>query len=197
MIEFWELFVARLAEIGGAEADAAMAAVLEALTRIDPRLNCFVGNHDEGHDVIFTIEGHYELGPLLDELLRIAPAMPTWRLIPLVDSSLLSGERNAALFPDDETGNLLMSMAAHGDLLWRERPVDFVVSFPTQEAAAKFGIGLGDGLLVESQVQITRPMALVHADLIAAEAELGVLAAPSGGTVDGWSCFQVSAAPTK
>ena len=193
MIAFWELFVARLAEIGGADADAAMEAVLAALKLVDPRLTCFVGNHDEGHDVIFSIEGHYDLGPLLDELLRIAPAMPTWRLIPLVDSSLLFGERNAVLFPDDETGNLLMSMAAHGDLLWRERPVDFVVTFPTQEAAAKFGIGLADGLLVDAQVQITRPMMLVHAALTEAEAELGALAATHGGTVDGWSCYQVSA----
>jgi hypothetical protein len=193
LIEFWELFVARLAEIGGADADAAMEAVLAALRLVDPRLTCFVGNHDEGHDVIFSIEGHYDLGPLLDELLRIAPAMPTWRLIPLVDSSLLFGERNAVLFPDDETGNLLMSMAAHGDLLWRERPVDFVVTFPTQEAAAKFGIGLADGLLVDAQVQITRPMVLVHAALTEAEAELGALAATHGGTVDGWSCYQVSA----
>jgi len=185
---FWDVFAAKLGELGGAEADTAIAGVLEALAKIDPRLSLFIGNHEDGHDAIFTLEGHYALGPVIDELLAAAPVLPDWRVIALLDSSLLFGDRNMALFPDDENGGVLMQMAANGDQMWRARAIDFLVTFPNELAAAQ----MGEGVMTGATVTVSRPLIPTHANLTLAEESLADHVAPLGGKVTHWSCLQVS-----
>ena len=193
--DFWARFVAKLDELaaGGDTADAAVTVVLEALAKIDPRLSCFIGNHEDGHDAIFTLEGHYDLGPVIDELLAAAPALPGWRVIALLDSSLLFGDRNMVLFPDDDNGGVLMQMAANGDQMWRSRDIDFLITFPSEAQAML----LGEGLMTGATVTVTRPLIPTHPNLTVAEASLAAWVEPLAGKVTHWSCLQVSALPKK
>ena len=192
MKKFWKLFERSTDKLGGSDGEEAMLEVLAALEAIDPRLSLYIGNHAEGHDAMFSLEGDLAAGPVLDELIAEMPKLEGWRIIPIVDSGFLFGQRNLDLFPEDDTGNVLFNMAGYGDLLWHPRQIDFSVTFGTQEEAARFGITIQEGVLVGAQVQISRVMTPLHADLVRAETGLAELAKQFGGTVDGWSCNQVS-----
>jgi hypothetical protein len=202
--EFWQSFLLELEAFTKPETrKAAMDRILDALEGVDPHLNYHIGHTNRGQDFLISIEGHLELGPLADQLVQSAPAIPGIEFKPFLASSLLLGKRNAALFPDDHNGDVLFDLAKRGDLLWRVREVDFSLVFPSRGDAATFmslvavdstltcKISRYDGAKGFSwQAEVTKVMTLSHPAIGAVEQKLGEFAERCGGRNDGWGCFK-------
>lgn len=173
-------------------------AIRDALAAIHPALRLFWRRADDGNHVVISLEGDLSLGPLVDAALDACPESDRWVFGSLVDSGLLRGERDPALFPDDENGDVILRMALHGDRIWRARPMDFAVLLPDEAAADAFAAALPPGAEAESwpaedpedgltwEVNVVREMVPSHAAITLFESALDVLASAHGGTTDGW-----------
>lgn len=103
-------------------------------------------------------------------------------------------------FPDDENGQVLRQMAEQGDDLSIPREIDFVVIFPSEEAALKFALRLlKNGQKVSFsdyeendalpwQVVAHPFMNPTHENISGYEGLLAEEAASLGGQNDGWGC---------
>ena len=133
----------------------------------------------------------------LREIVADAPALPGWRIRPILDSAALFGKRNPSLFPDNENGDILYSIAEQaGDLICCNG-VDFCHVFPKRSHADGFAQQIDPAELstIEPydgrdgfswQVIITRQMIPSHANISSAEMSLAELAADYSGEPDGW-----------
>ena len=111
--------------------------------------------------------------------------------------------RDYALCPDDENGDVLWNMLQDGDNLSEQREIDFSVIFPSDESALKFATHLlRNGQKVSFgpyegseelpwQVQAHRIMIPTHDKITKFEELLAADAEPLGGRNDGWGCFAV------
>jgi hypothetical protein len=105
------------------------------------------------------------------------------------------------IHPDDENGDVLRRMEAHGDDLSRPRNIDFTVVFANQETAEEFAAYFHKGgykVTVEyAQVRedcpwdvvVVRDMIPTHAGITDFERELKEAASRFGGHNDGWGCI--------
>lgn len=177
-----------------------MMVVLDALKRVDPRLYYHVGYRDDGADLLLSAEGHFDLSPVIAECMAQAPDCAGWRFRPILESESLFGKRDAALFPDDENGDVLFGIAVRGGDLITPKEVDFCHVFPSEFAARSFASGLPDSGEVAMepydgaagftwQVRVTRRMIPTHRNITAHEAQLAVLASRHEGRPDGWGFF--------
>ena len=109
-------------------------------------------------------------------------------------------QRDPALFPDDENGNVLWQMAESGDDLSVPREVDFAVIFPSEDEALKFAVHL---LRSDQKVSFSsyeendeRPWQVLahpfmepsHENISGFEQLLGEAAEDFSGRNDGWGC---------
>lgn len=104
-------------------------------------------------------------------------------------------------FPDDENGDVLRRMEAHGDDLTRSRNIDFTVVFPNEAAAERFAThfrGLGYAASIEFtqtagdlpwDVVVVNHMVTSHDGIGSFEVMLEDVATPHGGRNDGWGCL--------
>jgi hypothetical protein len=107
--------------------------------------------------------------------------------------------------PDDENGDILRRMIAHGDDLSRPRIVDFTQVFPDEASAQAFADRVRlEGLVAEVErtdvaedlpwdVVIEYPLAPSHTAIAALELKFSKLAGRFGGRIDGWGCENVVA----
>ena len=104
-------------------------------------------------------------------------------------------------YPNDENGDVLRRMAAHGDDLSKPRDVDFEHVLPSRRAAEEMARQARDrgyravvrrsGLLSRSRcVTCTRELTPTHEAITAAEQTLAAIAGGLGGREDGWGCMQ-------
>ncbi len=110
-------------------------------------------------------------------------------------------ERDYAQYPDDENGNVLWKMQQGGDQLDIPREVDFVVIFPSEQAAMDFAVRLlrygqkvsmGQSQGVSDfpwQVQAHPIMVPSYEHVSSYERQLGKDATALGGRNDGWGCY--------
>src|SRR5437867_4486671 len=102
---FWDFFLKNVDELARDNSSKkVMDEVLDSLQRLDQRMYYHIGRHDLGQDILISLEGHFDLGPLVDRLMQSAPSLPGWGIVPILDSSLFFGKRNRELYPDDENG---------------------------------------------------------------------------------------------
>jgi hypothetical protein len=102
-------------------------------------------------------------------------------------------------YPDDADGDALRRLAEDGSDLSQPMDVDFAVAVPDEKAGhalARLAASRGyrpelsqDEETGEWTCSCTRSMAASYEALIAAQAELDVLAGPLGGYADGWGSF--------
>jgi len=102
-------------------------------------------------------------------------------------------------YPDDDDGEALKRVAADGNDLSRPMPIDFTVVVPDEvpgrrvaaeaEAAGYVPEVYHDDEVDEWVVELTKDMIATYENVVGAQAELGALAAPYGGEVDGWGTF--------
>ncbi len=144
---------------------------------------------------MLSVDGNYALGHVVEALVHLAPTMPGWRFLPVVDESIVGEERDLERYPPDVNGDVLFRMARGGDLLWRPRPVDFSFVFPSHDDAHRFAAAVGpsavvspyeDGWQVESSIQLVP----TYATITETEQRLDQLARVHNGSVDGWGCFE-------
>jgi hypothetical protein len=107
-------------------------------------------------------------------------------------------------FPDDENGEVLRRMQQDGDDFTKPRNVDFSVVFPSEDSAETFAdhFRRGDFKVAVQRwdgerelpwdVTVTRHMLLTHAEITEIEKRLEDVAAPLGGSNDGWGCIRQS-----
>ena len=196
---FWGalLLHKELLSVPESDKEEQMMEVLRALQQIDPRLYYHIGHRDDGPDLLLSAEGLFELSDTIREIIATAPALPGWRVQPILESDALFGKRNSTLFPDDENGDILYSIAVRaGDLISR-KGVDFCHVFPKQSHADGFANQIDPAELsaIERydgrdgfswQVIITRQIIPSHANISSTEASLAELAADYSGEPDGW-----------
>ena len=108
------------------------------------------------------------------------------------------------VFPNDENGDVLRRMAADGDNLSKERPIDFSVIFKDEASARRFveyfaRLDCRSVLHPEKvrggnyfDVTISKVMLPTHVGITSFESELERVAMPLGGQNDGWGCFPQS-----
>ncbi|RYD42646.1 MAG: hypothetical protein EOP83_32515, partial [Verrucomicrobiaceae bacterium] len=135
---FWHFFQQVSADLERSDQSALKKLYLH-LRKIDKRLYLHTGSKNSGEwDLILSAEGVPELLPLLHDLVAQAPAVPGWGYVPCYDAEFLFGQRNDSLYPDDENGDTLYTMALEGDRPWISRDIDFSVVFPDEKAADEF-----------------------------------------------------------
>src|SRR5262249_60262285 len=101
------------------------------------------------------------------------------------DSSLLFDERNLALFPKDENGDILYGIEMGGGRIWRPRDVNFQLVFPTETESRTFVASLpselGERAVASAyagadgyrwQVRVTAAMMPSHGNVTALEERL-------------------------
>lgn len=103
-------------------------------------------------------------------------------------------------FPDDENGDVLRLMQAHGDNLEAPRDINFAFAFETQSEAESFAAAVtAPDFRAEAsdyperkmwQTEVTHFMLPTHAGVTELEARLSKIAAEYGGEPDGWGSFQ-------
>src|SRR5688500_14126841 len=102
-------------------------------------------------------------------------------------------------YPDDAIGHALRDLAAAGNAMSSETPIDFHVVLPIEEMAAKcartveargYRVGVwkrqGDD---DWDVICSKRMIATHANIAAAQRELIELCGPFLGFYDGWTTF--------
>lgn len=116
-------------------------------------------------------------------------------------------ERNLALFPEDESGNMLWQLLQEGDDLTEPREIEFSVIFPSQELALKFG-----HILLENNQKLSfchyngdeeypweitayPEMPATYENIEAYIELLKVSSGPLNGKFDGWFCVSPSKLP--
>ncbi len=177
--------------------DEQMMEVLRALQNIDPRLYYHIGHRDDGPDLLLSAEGFSELSDIIREIVAAAPELPGWRVRPILESEALFGKRNLSLFPDDENGDVLYSIAEQGNDLISSHGVDFCHVFPKRSHADGFAqqINSAEISAIEPydgrdgfswQVIVTREMFPSHTNISSTEKHLAKLAADYSGEPDGW-----------
>lgn len=107
-------------------------------------------------------------------------------------------EHGPETFPNDENGDVLRRMRAHGDDLAVARTIDFALIFPTESGALQCAITLlksGEKVRFSSypgntlhpwQVEVHPVMVPTHDAITRFEQMLEALAAQFGGRNDGW-----------
>ncbi len=107
-------------------------------------------------------------------------------------------EHEPEAFPNDENGDVLRRMHAHGDNLAIARTIDFAVIFPTESAALECATILlksgekvrfsayPENTLYLWQVEVYPVMVPTHDAITRFEHMLEALAVPLGGRNDGW-----------
>lgn len=105
--------------------------------------------------------------------------------------------------PDDVHGDVLRRMRGNGDSLTQERPIDFSVIFPTEQAAVAFCKAIsteavelsyeqaGAGEERPWDVTVTSTMVPDHAAIVAMEKWIVTHAEALDGRNDGWGCLEV------
>lgn len=105
-------------------------------------------------------------------------------------------------FPDDENGYVLSQMQDSGDDLSKPRQINFSVVLPSKGKAEEFAAQFRKhGFDVEVEhtdvvkelpwdVTVSRFMIPEHSTITKFEETLQVAAAPLGGRIDGWGCFE-------
>jgi hypothetical protein len=103
--------------------------------------------------------------------------------------------------PNDDNGDVLRRMEAHGDDLSRSRDIDFNVVFPNEALATAFAQQVREeenratvrlAKVVEThpwEVLVVRHMIPTHSGITQFEHELQKWAEPFGGYTDGWGCI--------
>jgi hypothetical protein len=104
------------------------------------------------------------------------------------------------MFPDDENGDVLRRMQAHGDNLEAPRDINFAFAFRTQSEAERFATAVtAPDYRAEAseyperkmwQAEVTHFMLPTHAAITELEARLSKVASEYGGEPDGWGSFQ-------
>ena len=196
---FWEIVSRhhKLFSIPDNDKDEQMMEALRALQQIDSRLYFHCGYHDEGMDFLLSAEAHYELSGTIVELVEAAPEIDNWRIRPILESRALSGERDTILFPDDENGDILFSIAKRAGDLIRPAEVDFCHVFPTERAARAFASLLTDEFQWDAesydgrdgyswQVVASAQMIPSHDHITSTEVALAEMASKHDGSPDGW-----------
>jgi hypothetical protein len=127
---FWNAFVQYkdLFAIPNNDKEREMDEVLAILRQIDPRIYYHFGYHDNGVDLLISAEVCYDLSDALVQVASAAPSLPGWGFRLVLDSSAFNRTRNAALFPDDENGDVLYGIAERAGDLITPREVDFATS---------------------------------------------------------------------
>lgn len=98
--------------------------------------------------------------------------------------------------PDDADGDVLRRLAEHGNDLSKFMVIDFHIVVPDQDAGLELGeqvkqAGYKPELFYDKEeneitLQASKLMLPEHQALIDAQVELGQLALPFGGAIDGW-----------
>lgn len=129
--------------------------------------------------------------------MRVAP------LIALVLTFFIAAcKPSMTTFPNDENGDVLRRMQAHGDDLSQPRDIEFDFVFSSEKQARDFATYVREtqGLKMEPsryeerkmwQTKVTKFMVPTHQDITAFEITLTGFAQSYGGEPDGWGCFQV------
>jgi hypothetical protein len=107
-------------------------------------------------------------------------------------------------FPEDDNGEVLRHMQQNGDDFTKPRDIDFSVVFASQSAAEEFAEHFRRGgfkIALDEldrdrelpwDVTVTRHMLPTHAGITEVERTLEEVAAPLGGSNDGWGCIRQS-----
>jgi hypothetical protein len=108
------------------------------------------------------------------------------------------------IHPDDDNGDVLRRMEAHGDDLTKSRDIDFMVVFPSEDAARQFSEQIGaQGYATSAKfaqakvdfpwdVRVINRMKPTHQAITEFENVLEELAATFGGFNDGWGSLAQS-----
>jgi len=118
----------------------------------------------------------------------------------LNESSVVNMNRDYSQFPDDASGDALWHMVQQGDDLSKIRDVEFIVAFPTENEALKFGeillynrqkILLCDNPESEAypyEIAVTVTMSPNYQEITEYENLLLHHASELNGRNDGWAC---------
>jgi hypothetical protein len=123
-------------------------------------------------------------------------------------TQVIAMDRDYALFPNDDNGNVLWHLRSRGDALTQPREIDVTAILPSESAAVELATAcLRRRFKVEMYKTeqshddkldwevIVYAMAIpTHEAVSALERELGSLAASLGGRVSGWSTSIVRSA---
>ena len=196
---FWDIVSQHhtLFSIPDNDKDEQMMTALKSLQQIDSRLYFHCGYRDDGLDFLVSAEAHYDLSDTIDAIVGAAPALPNWRIKPILESRALFGERDFDLYPDDENGDILFSIAQSAGDLIRPADVDFCHVFRSEKAARSFAASLDVAFERESepydcragyswQVVATKTMIPSHSHITTTERALADIAATHRGSPDGW-----------
>ncbi len=103
--------------------------------------------------------------------------------------------------PDDENGNVLLTLMKRGDPLTEPREINFHFIFPTRSQAIGFIEILPDKDLRHEiswyaeyegwQITVVKHMIPTHQEISDLENRLIDQSQPLGGVPDGWGCFAV------
>lgn len=114
------------------------------------------------------------------------------------------GVRRTMIYPDDDTGDALRRLEAHGDDLSQPRNIEFTVVFSNESAAERFAghfrkQGYSVSVVAAETVKelpwdviVVKHMRPSHQEISDFENTLQKAADSLGGRNDGWGCFSQS-----